>query len=152
MYAGLVMLLIGVVSGAAVYRTVASASYPWPLIGALAVSGIGLGLFTVPFFTAALAHVRPAETGSATGLLNAVQQLGGTLGVALLGTVFFRSAGVASTPIAVSALHGAARAFEIAAAMVMVTGIATIVMVERGRAPGGAKVTSDCAPPGSQST
>jgi MFS family permease len=133
MYAGLLILLIGVICGAAVYRTVGSASYPWPLIGALAVSGIGLGLFTVPFFTAALAQVRPTETGSATGLLNAVQQLGGTLGVALLGTVFFRTVEGASALTAVSALHGAARAFEIAAAMVVVTGIATIVMVERGR-------------------
>lgn len=33
-------------------------------------------------------QVRPHETGSAAGLLNAVQQLGGTLGVALLGGLY----------------------------------------------------------------
>lgn len=55
---------------------------------ALAVAGLGGGLFTVPFFTAALARVKPHEIGSAAGLLNSVQQLGGTLGVAVLGTVY----------------------------------------------------------------
>ncbi|WP_328325151.1 MFS transporter [Kribbella sp. NBC_00382] len=56
---------------------------------ALGIAGLGAGLFTTPFFTAALHRVRPTETGSAAGLLNAVQQLGGTIGVALLGTIFF---------------------------------------------------------------
>jgi predicted MFS family arabinose efflux permease len=59
-----------------------------PLLVALGIGGVGLGLFTVPFFTSALSRVRPHETGSAAGLLNAVQQLGATLGIAVLGTVF----------------------------------------------------------------
>jgi hypothetical protein len=37
---------------------------------------------------AALSQVSPRETGSAAGLLDAVQQLGATLGVAALGAVF----------------------------------------------------------------
>jgi predicted MFS family arabinose efflux permease len=60
----------------------------WTSLGGLALGGVGLGLFTVPFFTTALSRVRPHETGSAAGLLNAVQQLGATLGVAVLGTAF----------------------------------------------------------------
>ncbi len=63
----------------------------WQLCAALGVCGLGIGLFTTPFFTAALHRVQPHETGSAAGLLNAVQQLGGTLGIALLGTIFFRT-------------------------------------------------------------
>ncbi|MDX3227277.1 hypothetical protein [Streptomyces sp. ME19-01-6] len=35
--------------------------------------------------------MRPHETRSAAGLLNAVQQLGATLGIAVLGTTFFHS-------------------------------------------------------------
>ncbi|WP_143261647.1 MFS transporter [Allokutzneria sp. NRRL B-24872] len=57
----------------------------------LLVTGIGLGVFTVPFFGNALAGVAQHETGSASDLLNAAQQLGATVGVAVLGTVFFRS-------------------------------------------------------------
>lgn len=89
MFAGLAALLAGTLSAIAVYPGVRPTGWPWPLLGALAVSGVGLGLFTVPFFTAALSRVRPHETGSAAGLLNAVQQLGATLGIALLGTAFF---------------------------------------------------------------
>ncbi len=62
-------------------------------LAALGLCGIGLGLFTVPFFTTALAEVTPSETGSAAGLLNAVQQLGATLGVAVLGTAFLQGLG-----------------------------------------------------------
>ncbi|MFC6593608.1 hypothetical protein [Kitasatospora paranensis] len=57
---------------------------------------LGTGLFTPPFFDAALRGVGPQETGSAAGLLNAVQQLGGTLGVAAVGGVH-RGAGGAGT-------------------------------------------------------
>lgn len=48
-----------------------------------------MGLVMAPFFDIVLSGVEPAETGSASGTLTAVQQLGGALGVALLGTVFF---------------------------------------------------------------
>ncbi|WP_214414130.1 MFS transporter [Sphaerisporangium fuscum] len=109
MFAGLALLLAGVLAAVVVYGAVASGSYPWPLLAALAVAGLGLGTFTVPFFTTALGRVRPHETGSAAGLLNAVQQLGGTVGVALLGSVFFRaSAGAAAGEAARPALLVAA--------------------------------------------
>ncbi len=78
MRVGLVLVLVGL-AGIAVSPTVV------PLL----VTGLGLGVFTVPFFANALSGVAPHETGSASGLLNAVQQLGATIGVALLGTVFF---------------------------------------------------------------
>ncbi|HEY3560783.1 MAG TPA: MFS transporter [Kribbella sp.] len=90
MYVGLGVLLVGL------------ATAPYALVPALAVGGIGVGLFTTAFFTEALHRVEPHETGSAAGLLNAVQQFGGTLGVAAFGTIFLhhpvaidRSVGVA---------------------------------------------------------
>ncbi|PKV90800.1 putative MFS family arabinose efflux permease [Amycolatopsis echigonensis] len=78
LFAGVAFLAVGI----------AGLALGWPVLVALAVAGTGTGLFTVPFFTAALALVRPSETGSAAGLLNAVQQLGGTIGVAVLTTAF----------------------------------------------------------------
>lgn len=91
MFAGLALLLTGII-----------AIEVGPLLGALAVCGLGMGTFTVPFFTAALHRVRPHETGSAAGLLNAVQQLGGTLGVALLGGLYL-SSGTATAALGVAA-------------------------------------------------
>jgi EmrB/QacA subfamily drug resistance transporter len=78
MYVGLGVLLVGL------------ALAPYALLPALAVGGVGVGLFTTAFFTEALHRVSPQETGSAAGLLNAVQQFGGTLGVAAFGTIFLR--------------------------------------------------------------
>ena len=61
----------------------------WGLAGPLLVVGIGMGLFVVPAFDTILAAVTEPELGSASGALNAIQQLGGAVGVAVLGTVFF---------------------------------------------------------------
>lgn len=48
-----------------------------------------MGLTMAPFFDIILAGVEPQESGSASGTLTAVQQLGGALGTAVLGTLFF---------------------------------------------------------------
>ncbi|GIG59949.1 MFS transporter [Longispora fulva] len=130
MHAGLATMLTGVLGAVAVYAT--AGGYPWPLLGALAVCGTGLGLFTVPFFTTALHRVRPHETGSAAGLLNAVQQLGGTLGTALLGSVFLGT--FAATG---SATGAAGRAFWVGGGLLVATGVAVRVMTSgpRGVSP-----------------
>ncbi|MCR6487186.1 MFS transporter [Amycolatopsis sp. OK19-0408] len=99
MFAGLALLVAGILAGA-----------DGP---ALALCGLGMGTFTVPFFTAALHRVRPHETGSAAGLLNAVQQLGGTLGVALLGGLYL--GGVTAT-----AVLGVAAGLTVAAALAVI--------------------------------
>jgi hypothetical protein len=62
---------------------------PWQLAPALAVTGVGMGLVLAPFFGIVLSAVEPHETGSASGTLTAVQQFGGSLGLAVMGTIFF---------------------------------------------------------------
>ncbi|MGW2278729.1 MFS transporter [Streptomyces sp. NPDC001770] len=62
---------------------------PWQLLPALLVTGTGMGLLMAPFFDMVLASVEQHETGSASGTMTAVQQLGGAFGVAILGTAFF---------------------------------------------------------------
>ncbi|SEG11418.1 drug resistance transporter, EmrB/QacA subfamily [Thermomonospora echinospora] len=61
----------------------------WDMAPALLVTGFGTSMVMAPFFNIVLAGVRPHQTGSASGSLTAVQQLGGALGIALLGTLFF---------------------------------------------------------------
>lgn len=58
------------------------------LVPALFVAGLGMGGVVSPFFDIALGDVGDDEVGSASGLLNAIQQLGGALGVAVLTTLF----------------------------------------------------------------
>ncbi|MEU0571751.1 MFS transporter [Nonomuraea sp. NPDC005983] len=62
---------------------------PWQLAPGLALVGMGMGLTMAPFFDIVLAGVEPHESGSASGTLTAIQQLGGALGTAVLGTLFF---------------------------------------------------------------
>lgn len=56
---------------------------------ALIVAGLGMGLILGPFFDTVLSAVEPHETGSASGTITAIQQLGAALGTAVLGTVYF---------------------------------------------------------------
>ncbi|ARF55234.1 MFS transporter [Streptomyces gilvosporeus] len=128
MFAGLAALLLGTSAALAVYATGPATAFPWLLPPALAVCGLGQGLFAVPYFTTALHRVRPHETGSAAGLLNAVQQLGGTLGVASLGTVFFRGAAAHGTVPGEAVLNGARDAFGLAVALLLATGAAAAFM------------------------
>jgi hypothetical protein len=62
----------------------------WQLAPALLLCGFGSGLAVAPFFDIVLAGVSLSMVGSASGVLNANQQLGGAAGVAVLGTVFFQ--------------------------------------------------------------
>jgi MFS family permease len=51
--------------------------------------GLGLGFIFGPLFNVILAGVDDEEVGSASGTLNAIQQLGNSIGVAVLATIFF---------------------------------------------------------------
>jgi hypothetical protein len=61
----------------------------WQLAPGLLVCGFGMGMVMTPFFDITLAGVTLPLVGSASGVLNANQQLGGAAGIAVLGTVFF---------------------------------------------------------------
>jgi MFS family permease len=65
----------------------------WDLAGPLALTGFGMGMVFVPMFDVILAGVAPSQLGSASGLLESVQQLAMSLGIAAVGTVFFDSLG-----------------------------------------------------------
>ncbi|MEU1403686.1 MFS transporter [Streptomyces sp. NPDC005728] len=104
---GLGVLLTGLLAAVVAYRTAAPGHYPGALPPALALVGLGAGLFTPAFFTLALHPLRPQEIGSAAGLLNAVQQLGATLGVAILGSVYLAGAGTGNPGAALRAAQAA---------------------------------------------
>jgi len=66
----------------------------WHLVPGMAVSGLGTGLIVAALFQTILASISNNETGSASGLLTAVQAIGASTGVAVFGTVFFARATV----------------------------------------------------------
>jgi EmrB/QacA subfamily drug resistance transporter len=135
MFAGVAVLLLGMLAAIAIYHATSPTAYPAPLLAALGVAGLGIGLFCTSFFASALHPVRPHEIGSAAGLLNAVQQLGATLGVAVLGSVYLD--GSASGRPA-DALHAVQTAFWVAIALLVASLLTSALMTEPGRRGGAA--------------
>jgi predicted MFS family arabinose efflux permease len=62
-------------------------TYVGGLLGPMMVTSLGVGLIFVPLSLVSLAKVAPSETGVASSLFNAGQQIGGSVGLAVLGTV-----------------------------------------------------------------
>ncbi|SEL92065.1 MFS transporter [Streptacidiphilus jiangxiensis] len=87
-HAGVVVMVLGVLGLWASLGHWGLTVTTWELLPALLVSGVGMGLLMGPLFDIALAGVAEEESGSASGVLNALQQLGGSVGVAALGTAF----------------------------------------------------------------
>jgi EmrB/QacA subfamily drug resistance transporter len=58
------------------------------VFGPMMLLGIGMGLVFVPLTTASLAGVAPADSGAASSMVNVMQQVGGSLGLAVLVAVF----------------------------------------------------------------
>lgn len=63
----------------------------WSFLLPLLIAGIGLGLGFSSLFQLVLANVPPRDAGAGSGSLQAFQQVGGALGVALVGELFFTS-------------------------------------------------------------
>ena len=85
------LLLAGTaITGGGLYwmsRLTEHGTYLGGLLGPILVTGAGLGLLFVPMSLVALSDVAEADSGVASSLLNATRQVGGSIGLAVLGTV-----------------------------------------------------------------
>ncbi|WP_328355375.1 MFS transporter [Streptomyces sp. NBC_00445] len=85
MLVGSALAVIGLV-----WQTLISSdsSYVGGVLGPMLVFGFGMGLNFVTLTVTAVSGVAQHEAGAASGLLNATQQVGGSLGLSILTTVF----------------------------------------------------------------
>jgi EmrB/QacA subfamily drug resistance transporter len=65
----------------------------WQMALPLIVMGVGMGLIVAPLTDAVLSEVPREHAGSASGLINTVQQMGNALGLGLVSVVFFGEIG-----------------------------------------------------------
>ena len=72
------------------------------LLPALIVAGLGMGAVLAPLADILLAGVRKEDAGSASGVFNTSIQLGASIGVAVIGVIFFGLLGTQSGPAAAS--------------------------------------------------
>lgn len=87
------------------------------LAPSLLLIGFGTGLVFIPIFDYVLGNATTEEVGTGSGMLNAVQQFSGAIGVAALGTVFFARAN-----------SGAAAAFDHAGELVIGLSVALFLI------------------------
>jgi MFS family permease len=88
-----ILLIAAGTAGLALTVTGARTASTWDLIPSLFFIGVGVGASIGQLFRFILTSVSMDEVGSASGVLEAVQQLSSALGVAVLGTIFFSAVG-----------------------------------------------------------
>jgi EmrB/QacA subfamily drug resistance transporter len=90
---GALVMAAGIAALAAAVHHDGGTGSVWWLAPGLAVDGVGMGMIITPLTAAALSGVPTRLVGSAAGLVGTLQQVGGALGVALLGIVFYGAVG-----------------------------------------------------------
>jgi EmrB/QacA subfamily drug resistance transporter len=114
-------------------------SYVAHVLPAEIVMSMGLGFVFVPFSSTALIGVAAHDAGVASALVNATQQVGGSMGTALLNTVF---ASATATYLAVhhgalakalAPVHGYTTGFELGAAVLVVAVVSTVALIKASR-------------------
>ena len=95
------------------------------------MAGTGMALVFAPAATAILGAVRPEEAGQASGATNAIRELGGVLGVAVLATVFSHNGSYAS-PQAYT--DGMTSAIWVGAAVLLAGALAALLVPAKRRA------------------
>jgi EmrB/QacA subfamily drug resistance transporter len=118
--------------GAILTETLSFASIVAPFM----LAGVGMSLYFAPVANVVLSSVRPEEEGQASGATNAIRELGGVFGVAVLASVFTRYGSYASGPAFVD---GLTPALYIGGALVVVGAAAALVIPRRRRAVASAK-------------
>ena len=120
------LLILGMVLGAVSMVWLAqispTSSYVGHVLPALIIMGIGLGNIFAPGFATATYGVAPEDSGVASAMVNTMQQVGGSIGTALLSSIFASAvaayaSGRPQTPAvaAEAAVHGYTVAFWVAA-------------------------------------
>ena len=132
------VLVTGMVAltGGLMYFTQVSVhgTYLSDLLPGFLLVGVGLGFSFVPISIAALAGVRPAEAGLASGLFNTTQQIGGALGIAVLSTIATSRTSHAladGTALPSALVHGFTGAFVVGAGIAAVGIIAALTLIRR---------------------
>jgi EmrB/QacA subfamily drug resistance transporter len=107
LHLGLAVMGVGTVGFLLVLGSAGAGVSGWDMTGPLVVYGLGMGAIFVPLFDLILGDVRMDQLGSASGVLECVQQFGAALGVAVLGTVFLNAFGAHAPAAPASAVHAA---------------------------------------------
>jgi EmrB/QacA subfamily drug resistance transporter len=154
--------LLAVAGLAWLTRVSVDSGYADGILGPMLLFGLGMGLLFVPLTIVAVSGVAPHEAGAASSLLNVTQQVGGSLGLSILVTVFgtasrneattqvgrflasastelqaqFQQTGRLPAPWADQVLaHGISTAFQLAVAFAALALVVSLVVIRARPAP-----------------
>jgi EmrB/QacA subfamily drug resistance transporter len=109
-------------------------SYSADIVGPLILFGMGGGLGFAPLISTATANIRPEIAGVGSAMVNTSQQVGGSLGVSILSTVYasaVRGSAEAHHDAAIATIHGATVAFSVSAAVFAVGAVIAALTLQR---------------------
>ncbi|GAA5051205.1 EmrB/QacA subfamily drug resistance transporter [Thermocatellispora tengchongensis] len=110
-------------------------AYVIDVLGPLILLGVGLGTAISTSINTATAGVGPADAGIASAAVNAVQQIGGSIGLALLSTIAGTTAAARpGLPAGAAEVYGYTVAFAVAAAIFLGTAILVFALIPARRA------------------
>jgi EmrB/QacA subfamily drug resistance transporter len=112
------------------------------LVPPFVIAGIGMALFFAPVANVVLSSVRPIEEGQASGANNAIRELGGVFGVAVLASIFASYGGYES---ATAYVDGLTPAIWVGAALVGVGALAALAIPPLRKRRAGAGVAKPAA-------
>ena len=128
---GIGMTLVGI--SLLLYQRVGLASTFWTLLPSMLLGGVGMALTMAPMTAAAMSSVPVDKAGVGSGVLNSFRQLGGAIGIALMGAIVASYVTVSGhTPVAaqqfVDGLHAA---LLVAAIITFAAAAVAIALVRR---------------------
>ena len=100
----------------------------WALVPGLVITGLGLGLVAPTLIDVVLAGVDPRDVGAASGVRSTASQLGGAIGVALIGLIFY---GARPTSPGGGYTHALGSALWYALAVAIVSALAMLLLPKR---------------------
>jgi EmrB/QacA subfamily drug resistance transporter len=102
----------------------------WSLLPAMLIGGIGMALVMTPSAAAAMSGVSVDKAGVGSAVLNSARQVGGSVGIALMGAIVAHEAGGRRTPQAF--VDGLSTALEVASLIALVGAVLAVATI---RAP-----------------
>jgi predicted MFS family arabinose efflux permease len=121
-------------------RLTSNSDYGGHVLPGLVVLGLGLGLIFAPAIASATAAIERRDVGAASAMVNTTQQIGGSIGTALLNTIavtvaaraFVHASGTSTQAHQSATLHGYSVAFWWSAGFFAIGAVLTLFMLESG--------------------
>jgi EmrB/QacA subfamily drug resistance transporter len=133
MGAGLTLLTVSLL----LFGTLDESSTFWAILPGLLVGGVGLGITMAPTTAAAMSSVPVDKAGVGSAVINSMRQVGGSLGIAVMGTVIATSVsvGLRSPGYPSQFVDGYHRALLVGAALLLAGAVLSVLTVRPTRRP-----------------